>query len=742
MLDRTLGVFKLGCGGAMLGLLAGAAAQAQPAGIRFEETVRLVEVPVWVLGSGGEPVTDLAAAEFSLKEDGKDQEIAFFELLDYDRTTPQTLRFPRQYLFLFDTMFSEPFAIIRARRAAIDFLDRAWGPNDVAAVAMVTAREGVKLVCNFTSDRRVLGAALETLGYAGWTSDVRGPSSFALLTQSPAGGGRTTTGERGGREELSELRDGIDQDIADHIRQQEGQAQIADFRRYKQFAGELFSTLDRLGTGLRAMQGVKHVVYFSQGVEERVLGTQSLDSFAADAEAMMRAGSSADAAADAFAARNQGEASFGDAGLRGFLTKSLERMASNSVLIHPVDIGGLRGDSNEAVDESRGGGRGLNFLTLLAGETGGQLYKNSNDITGALEQLSASTRALYLLAYYPKQFGNEGKYHQLQVKVDRKGLDVSARPGYYEDKPFAQYSALERQFHLANAIVKSDLFNTAFTPLSFAAAFPRADGQIRIPVLVEIPLDRFTPDPKGVLHLEAYGFLLDDNGQFHDYFERLLTLPAAELRQNQVQSVKLLEEFIREPGAGYQVRVVARDSFGGAVGSSTVAVPAPDFEREFALSTPVFRTGGGSSAPLWRMPGYRAEGSGPESAGDELPEQLRGGAADPSPVPELKVGETAEIAFRVYNLSLHPETQRPQITMGFVCRDHHSGAEVKVTEITMTGPPPQIKPGCFDLSLRFKLPELPPGEWDFVASLTDTLADRSASASAPIRVAVSQAAAK
>jgi VWFA-related protein len=248
----------------MLGLLAGAAAQAQPAGIRFEETVRLVEVPVWVLGSGGEPVTDLAAAEFSLKEDGKDQEIAFFELLDYDRTTPQTLRFPRQYLFLFDTMFSEPFAIIRARRAAIDFLDRAWGPNDVAAVAMVTAREGVKLVCNFTSDRRVLGAALETLGYAGWTSDVRGPSSFALLTQSPAGGGRTTTGERGGREELSELRDGIDQDIADHIRQQEGQAQIADFRRYKQFAGELFSTLDRLGTGLRAMQGVKHVVYFSQ----------------------------------------------------------------------------------------------------------------------------------------------------------------------------------------------------------------------------------------------------------------------------------------------------------------------------------------------------------------------------------------------------------------------------------------------------------------------------------------------
>ena len=719
------------------GLQAPAAEEQQP--LAFEETVRLVEVPVWVLGSGGQPVTDLTAADFSLKEDGKDQEIAFFELLDYDRASPQTVRFPRQYLFLFDAVFSDPFAIIRARRAAIDFVERDWGPNDVGAVAMITAKEGVKLVCNFTSDRRVLSEALNSLGNAGWTSEVRGPAQFALLTsQAPSAAVERPSGGQGSQG-TAEVRAEVEAAIAEHLRQQEGQAQLADFRRYKQFAGQLMSTLDRLGIALRALQGVKHVVYFSQGVEERVLGTQSLESFSADAEAVMRAGSDSDAAAEAFADRNQSETSFGDTGLRSFMTQSLARMASNSVLVHPVDISGLLGETKEAVDDSRGGGRGLTFLTFLAGETGGHLYKNSNDITGSLEELSQSTRALYVLAFYPKKVSNEGKYHKLRVQVNRKGVDVSGRPGYFDDKPFQQYSQLERTFHLANAIVKSDLINTAFVPLSYASAFPSADGTVRIPVVVEIPLQRFTPDPKGILHLEVYGFLLDQSGEFHDYFERQLTLPEAELRQNQVHSVKLLEQFVREPAAGYQVRVVARDSFGGALGSATIEVPTPNFQQDFTLSTPVFRTSNASSAPLWRMPGYRKQGEGPEAAGAELPEILRGGAANPVPVPELKAGEAAEVSFRVFNLTLNPQTQQPQITMAFSCHNL-SGGEVKVTEIRVAGRPPQVAPGSFDLTLDFRLPELAPGEWEFQASLTDTLAQKTATSSAPIRVAGLQAA--
>jgi VWFA-related protein len=717
------------------------AAESPKGAITFEETVRLVDVPVWVLGSGGLPVTDLSAADFTLKEDGKEREIAFFELVDYSRPTAQTLRFPRQFLFLFDGVFSEPFAIVKGRRAAIDFVERTFGASDVAAVALITATEGIKLVCNFTSDKRVLTEALDTLGYAGWTSDVRGPSQFALLTSAPSltrGPGQAPAPEPSdapdggaGREIAAER----EREILQRLRAEEISAALSDFRRYKQFAGQMFGSLDRLGAALRSLEGVKHVVFFSQGVEERVLGTQSLESFARGAEAFLSAASSADAAAEALVTENQSETSFGDAGLRGLLEQSLLRMASNSVRVHTVDISGLRPGSENAAANTKDGAQGLTFLTMVASETDGQLLKNTNDMTGALAQMAESTRALYMLAFYPKKMGTEGKHHKLEVKVKRKGLDVVHRPGYFEDRPFAQYSPLERQFQLAQAIVKPDQFNTGFIPPSYAGAFPLADGKVRIPVVTEIPLDRFTPDPKGNLRVEAYGFILDDRGQFHDYFERMVSLPKAELDKNNISAVKLLEQFISQGPGDYQVRVVARDAFGGRIGSASLELTVPDFAAHgLALSAPVFRTGDSASYPLWRMPEYRKGGEGPEAAGPGLPEILKGGAANPSPVPELKPGQPAEISFRVFDLKLHPQTQQPQINMAFSCRDA-GGTEIKVHEIKLAGPPPQPEPGVFDLTLQLRVPELAPGEWNFVVSFTDTLAKRTATAIAPFRVA-------
>jgi hypothetical protein len=54
--------------------------------------------------------------------------------------------------------------------------------------------------------------------------------------------------------------------------------------------------------------------------------------------------------------------------------------------------------------------------------------------------------------------------------------------------------------------------------------------------------------------------------------------------------------------------------------------------------------------------------------------------------------------------------------------------------VALTGQPPEVEPGTFDISLQLRLPPLTPGDYQLVVELTDTLAGKSAHSVAPIRV--------
>jgi hypothetical protein len=493
----------------------------------------------------------------------------------------------------------------------------------------------------------------------------------------------------------------------------------------------MLSSMLELGTSLRAVHGLKHVVFFSQGIDDRILGTQSLDDFALASELALSMNTNADRAADAVLALGKDGAGFGDAGLRQFLSNGLKRMACDSVTVHSVDVSGLR-LGNEG---STGTVRGHALLNILSQETGGRLLENTNDLETALGEVGRSTRALYLLSFYPEKVSGPDQLHRLQVKVRRDGIQVVARPGYLEDKPFNRYSPMERQLQLASLLFHQSDGERSFTPPLYAAPFPASAGGLRIPVVAELPLQHLSADPAGAYQLEVYGFLVDPRGHFIDYFERHLSMRAAELRQGEVAAVKLLEQMSAPFGADYEVRLVARDAYGGATGIATLALsPPPPAGGSLALSTPAFGAAQRAVLPLWRTPGYHRDGEGPEGAGDDLPALLRGVDASPVPLPALRPGEVAEVCFRVFNLTLHPETGDPQIAMHFLLK----GAvdEVKLTEIQLAGRPTQVRPGVFDVSLRFRLPALAAGDWRFEVNLSDGLSKQSASASAPLAVGI------
>jgi VWFA-related protein len=92
---------------------------------------------------------------------------------------------------------------------------------------------------------------------------------------------------------------------------------------------------------------------------------------------------------------------------------------SSGWAIQSVDLGGL--------------GFGRDSLLMMALDTGGQLFTNSNDVQVLLREMEATTRTSYLLTFQPRDLEPDGGFHRLEVKVRNKpsGARVVHRPGYY-----------------------------------------------------------------------------------------------------------------------------------------------------------------------------------------------------------------------------------------------------------------------------------------------------------------------
>jgi hypothetical protein len=62
-------------------------------------------------------------------------------------------------------------------------------------------------------------------------------------------------------------------------------------------------------------------------------------------------------------------------------------------------------------------------------------FTTCNDLEGRFERLTAAPECLYLLEFSLKDIKQDGTYHRLRVKVDREGLNLQARRGYFAPKP-------------------------------------------------------------------------------------------------------------------------------------------------------------------------------------------------------------------------------------------------------------------------------------------------------------------
>ena len=138
-------------GAVAIGLLVVAAPSAQPAPQSpvFRSSLDAVEVDVRVTGRNGEPIRDLTAADFELRDNGKPQVISSVTLIDLSQASSRSTANvadaalpavePRVFALVLDDLHVDAPSTNRVRNVARQFVERSMQPGDRMIVLMSAA---------------------------------------------------------------------------------------------------------------------------------------------------------------------------------------------------------------------------------------------------------------------------------------------------------------------------------------------------------------------------------------------------------------------------------------------------------------------------------------------------------------------------------------------------------------------------------------------------------------------------
>ena len=156
----------------------------------------------------------------------------------------------------------------------------------------------------------------------------------------------------------------------------------------------------------------------------------------------------------------------------------------NDLLMREIDEAANRGNVTiHAIDPRPLGAVGFGgdtVLRRLAADTGGRAIVNTNNATEQLEGVMADASAYYLVGYSPTRKTNDGKFHEIKVRVKRRGVRVTARRGYWsasekELTAAAEAAATPVNTALTSALAALSDSNNART-VAIWTGFAKADG--------------------------------------------------------------------------------------------------------------------------------------------------------------------------------------------------------------------------------------------------------------------------
>jgi VWFA-related protein len=488
------------------------------------------------------PVEGLKKEDFQIFDHGKEQKIAVFTVASTKAAAAAMAKLPPGIYTNRPERGGEPIGSVTvvlidllntrfqdqayARTQMMNFL-KTLDPQD--RVALYLLGNGVKILHDFTQDpERLVRAVAKMRGEV--------PRELAAADEPPADTG--------------------DAELDAILNQALGQMQ--DFFTVNRVKTTL-NAMEAIGNHLARLPGRKNLVWvsgsfpFSIGIDDNIMDpSREHRTFNDEAERASRA-------------LNNANVSIYPVDARGLIGLPASMTASS----------GMRVNTKAAPKMVSMMPDGHDTMQILAERTGGRAFYNTNDIRGALRKALEDAEVTYTLGYYPSSGDLDNKYHELKVKVDRKGVDVRHRKGYFasEEKPPTQ----EQMNETMRSTLAGGLDATGITLSARVDAIEKPQALVQLAVAVDlstIPLEHDKDRWTGKVEFAVVQ--LDDNGKqlAADASAVNLNLKEDTYRQALTSGVVLRKNMLPQAGAK-RIRVVILDRGSGRLGSLSMPMPKP-----------------------------------------------------------------------------------------------------------------------------------------------------------------------
>src|SRR5437588_2611383 len=515
--------------------------------IRVETEVVLVNVVA--RDKQGKPMQDLKAEDFTVLEDGKSQHILSFDSENLDTTpiitisagpaqqsvTEQPTAPPKPLLtakdvdkelsnkrvivLFFDLSSMNPDETQRAVDAARKYVQKKMTASDM--IAIVSLASSLRLDQDFTSDPARLLKVLNRYSHAEGQGMDNG-----------------STGDADGIEET-------------------GNGYTPDETEYNQFnTDRKLEALESLCQVLSKFNQKKSVIYFSSGVTQTGVENQAalrtavnsavkanvaiytMDSRGLEAEPP---GGSAQSAS------MRGTAMYSGAGVRNQLDQTF---ASQETLV------------------------------TLAGDTGGKAFLDTNDLGQVFDRVQRDTSVYYVIGYKSNNPLRDGRYRHIQVKINRPGVNLEFRKGYYAPKDYKHFNTEDKERQLDEELA-SELSSTDVAVYMAASYFRMDDSRFYIPVSLVVPGSQlpFTKcGDKDKATLDVIGQVLDELKRPISSVRETVKLAVDASQEVRRKNVEYTTGFMLTPGK-YHFKFVVRENEGGKIGSFETEFTVPDIKK-------------------------------------------------------------------------------------------------------------------------------------------------------------------
>lgn len=520
----------------------------------FRAATRLIIETVVVTDKDGKVIEGLTAADFTLTEDNVPQQIAFVEFQRMDggakpapmspsrqatadnsaagnaapvvqasisASQPGDIRYRDRRLIVlyFDASGMPPNDQMRAYSNALKYIDTQMKPADALAI-LTFQGGGVRVKQDFTDSKEALKEAITRLIY---NDDLDG--------------------------------DGIPDSAIEGTAFGQNDSEFNIFNTDRQLAA-----LQTAVNMIRSLPERKTLIYFSSGL--RLNG--------ADNQAQLRA--TINAAVRANVTLNPIDA-------RGLVAAP---PLGDATQRSPGGIGIFTGQIAQA--STSGFQRSQDTLYALAKDTGGTAMFDYNDLSAGIAQAADAIKSYYILGYYSSNSASDGKFRRVKVAV-RQGISatVAHRQGYFADKEFAKMSAADKERQLEDAL----MLDNPITDIPMALEvnyFQLNRAEYFVPVSVKIPGSELALAKRGgaqktVIDFigevkDAYGNTIQNLRDHHD-----ISLTSQTAAQWVARPIHFETGFTLLPDK-YVIKLLARDSVTGRIGTYQAAFTVPNLNRE------------------------------------------------------------------------------------------------------------------------------------------------------------------